>query len=528
MSDIDWSIIDEVPESENDLRRLLSSREWRLNNLYHITTKNPDKPLMKFRMNEVQRKFHEERHTKNIILKARQLGFTTYIQIYILDSCLFRSYNTAGVIAHNKSDAQVFFENKIKFAYDMLGERQGDRYQKIQKQIKLSETTKSDSAGKLSFSNHSQIIVGVSLRSGTYRILHVSEYGKLSAKEPERAAEVKSGALNTVPPDGEVFIESTAEGRTGEFYDMVVQSRKLQDSGEPLTDMDYKFHFFAWYHDDNYKLEGDVLIPQDMKVYFDSLAQQGIHLTKEQKNWYVKKAAEQGDKMKQEYPSTPDECFEQSIKGAYFATQMRQLRHGKQICRVPIESHIPIHTFWDLGRDTTAIWFFQKVGMEHRFVDYYENSGEDMTFYINELRKRNDRGRPYLYGECYLPHDGSRKSISAKLSPQDILVRHGFGVVIVPRTPNKTLSIERARQVLPKCYFDVEKCAQGITHLDNYRKEFDEKHGTWKARPLHNEASHGADSFMTYADGYAFTPERYYEDNDDDYDDHGRNQVTGY
>lgn len=512
---IDWSIIERVPKNKAELEELMANREWRLNNLYFIRNKDGQRVI--FKMNGAQRKFHEEKHNKNINLKARQMGFTTYIQIYGLDKCLFTPDHAMGVIAHTKNDAQTFFKDKIKFAYDNLPDN-----------IKKAIPATSDSAMELSFSNGSKIIVGVSLRSGTYQTLHVSEYGKLSAKDPEKAKEVKSGALNTVPKNGEVFIESTAEGRTGVFYDMCQISRKQHEKGEKLTPMDYKFHFFPWYEDPSYQLNIAVRPTNDQKEYFDNLERANIKTTKRQRNWYIKKSEEQGDVMKQEFPSTPDEAFEQSMEGAYFAKQMSQLRKGNRLRQIPIDPIEPIHTFWDLGRDTTSIWFFQKVGFDYRFIDYFENSGEGMEYYIHVLKERNDNGRKYNYGICWLPHDGSRKSISAELSPQDILWRNGFEVSIVPRTTSKSLSIERARQVLPQCWFDDKRCAQGIIHLDSYRKEWDDKLGTWKRNPLHDEHSHGADAFMTFADGYDVNNSYDDEDYDDGQHEYGRSGTTGY
>ena len=77
--------------------------------------------------------------------------------------------------------------------------------------------------------------------------------------------------------------------------------------------------------------------------------------------------------MKQEFPSNIDEAFSASIDGSYFSSQMKQIRLKGQICNVPIEPTVPIETFWDLGRnDKTSIWFFQKVGFDYRFIDFFE------------------------------------------------------------------------------------------------------------------------------------------------------------
>jgi hypothetical protein len=122
----------------------------------------------------------------------------------MLDDCLFTSNMSAGVIAHNLKDAKAFFGDKIKFAYDNLPEP----FRKVR-------AAEQDSAESLRFNNGSSIRVGTSLRSGTLQRLHVSEYGKLCAKFPDRAEEVKTGAFNTVHLGQTITVESTAEGRAG-------------------------------------------------------------------------------------------------------------------------------------------------------------------------------------------------------------------------------------------------------------------------------------------------------------------------
>jgi len=512
---INWSIIDERPKDEADYKRLLKSKIWRLNNLYMIKDKHGKR--IKFRLNKSQRRFHEEKHGRDVILKARQRGFTTYIEIDELDDCLFTKNFSAGVIAHNREDAQSFFKDKIKFGYDNLPAH-----------ISSTITARADSSNELEFNNGSRIRVSSSFRSGTMQYLHVSEYGKVCAKFPEKAREIKTGAFPAVAAGNKIVVESTAEGRIGDFYDMCQKGQKAAQLGTPLTALDFKFHFFSWYEDDGYTLDPEgVIIPTTTRDYFIELGKNlNVEFTDSQIAWYQKTLELLGDDMKREYPSTPEEAFEQSIEGAYFKKQMSHIRAKRQICRVPIERGVPIHTFWDIGRDTTSIWFFQQVGYEYRFVDYFQNAGEDIDYYIGVLKDRRDGEFPYLYGDAYLPHDGTHKAINAKESTADILYNNGYQVRIVQRTPDKTESIAHARQVLPKCVFDAERCHEGIIGLDNYRKEWDEKLGTWRKQPLHDAASHPADAFMQFADGYFHEAEKeeYYET----YDDHTVNATTGY
>lgn len=241
-----------LTQSQSDM--VLSSftdRRWRLTNLYHI--KDPSGQKVRFAPNEAQLALLEGAHFKNVILKARQLGFTTLIQIVMLDECLFRPNTSAGVIAHNRDDAEAFFNDKIKFAYEAIDKDYVD--------FGLIPTASQDNARQLVFSNGSSIRVGTSLRSGTFQMLHISEYGKLCAKYPEKAKEVKTGALNTVHSGGYIWIESTAEGQEGDFKEKCDEARAKAQSGTPLTPMDYKFHFFPWWKHPAYSLSEDVRIP---------------------------------------------------------------------------------------------------------------------------------------------------------------------------------------------------------------------------------------------------------------------------
>lgn len=268
---------------------LLSSPWWRLNNLYYIKTKEGQN--IQFKMNWAQRQLYHEMWYCNIILKARQLGISTYACILFLDACLFNPNRSAGIIAQTREDAKNLFK-KIKHAYDFLPAN-----------IKDSVRATVDSAQELVFSNGSAIRVGTSLRGSTLQYLHISEFGKICADTPDKAEEIITGSLNTVSAGQYIFIESTAEGTSGHFYEMCKKAQAMKESNQELTKLDYKFHFFPWYGQPDYRIGSPVHFTQKDHDYFISLKSQGIELDNEQKYWYVLKSAIQKDKMKQEYPS---------------------------------------------------------------------------------------------------------------------------------------------------------------------------------------------------------------------------------
>ena len=464
----------------------LSNQRWRLNNLYWITDKSGTRT--KFAMNWAQEELLDNLHYLNIVLKARQLGFTTFIQIYQLDCAVFFPDTKVGVIAHTKADAEVIFRDKIKFAYDSLPES-----------IRVSVPVVRDNATSMELANGSTIRVGTSHRSGTLQYLHVSEFGKICAKYPDKAREVVTGALNTIEHGQIAFIESTAEGQEGRFYDLCQDAMGKARLESPLTDLDWKFHFFPWWREPSYALDADEAIPQDIERYFDDLqSNHGIACSHAQRLWYAKKAELQLEDMKREYPSTPEEAFEASLEGAYFARQLARAELDKRITEVPWHAGVEVETWWDLGwDDATAIWFVQRIGDKIAVIDYLEASEQSLGWYARELKERD-----YVYSRHVLPHDVDVHELGTGKSRKEMLEELRVRPIEMPRSEARLSvddGIEAVRAILSRCYFDKAKCAGGLKAMRAYRKDWDEKRGVWMPRPRHDWASHAADAFRTGA-----------------------------
>jgi hypothetical protein len=200
--------------------------------------------------------------------------------------------------------------------------------------------------------------------------------------------------------------------------------------------------------------------------------------------------------MKREFPSTPDEAFEASNEGLYYGQQINTARQQGRIRKTYYDANAPVHTAWDLGyNDSTAIWFFQQAGQEIHLLEYYENSGEALTHYIQYVKNR-----PYAYGKHLVPHDAVVHEYSTGLSRVEVAKKHGINFRVVTDI-GVNEGIDAARNLLIRCWFDEEKCARGIHALESYRKEWNERQGCWASQPLHNFASHGADAFRMLAVG---------------------------
>lgn len=470
-----------------------SDQAWRLNNLYWITDKEGART--KFELNWAQEELLTELHYLNIILKARQLGFTTFIQLYMLDVSVFHPDTRCGVIAHTKDDAEAIFRDKIKYPYDNLPE-----------QIKATVPIRRDNTTTLELANNSLIRVGTSLRGGTLQYLHVSEFGKICAHYPEKAREIVTGALNTIQAGQMAFIESTAEGQEGRFYDLCQDAQAKRRMGSPLTPMDWKFHFFPWWREPSYTIDPNgVVLPAAVTAYFTILTEQGVTLSAGQKAWYAKKAEVQGADMKREYPSTPSEAFEASVEGAYYADQITAAESQNRIGHFAAHPELPVHTVQDIGvGDNNTIWFFQIAPSTIRVVGYYQNSGEGMPHYVAKIREMAAENG-WTLGTHYLPHDGKVREWGTGLTRYEQFLAELSPARIVP---NHSIDdgINAVREIFSICQFDEGPTSEGMKCLRNYRKEWDEAKGCWKSVPLHNWASHGADGFRYMAMVYKKAP----------------------
>lgn len=485
------------PKSAADVKRFLSDPEARLFSgfMYKIMVKKKNErgeTIVPFVPNQAQRRLLSRLWHRNIILKARQLGFTTLVCIMWLDHALFNNDQRCGIVAQDKDTAEELFRDKVKLAYD-----------KLPAVIKAALPVGRYAAEEILFSNNSSIKVATSVRGNTIHRLHVSEFGKICAKYPDKAQEVITGSLPAVPLDGVCIIESTAEGQEGKFYDMTQIAIKQAEEGKRLTQLDYRFHFFPWHDDPHYRIEDAALALSDADKEYFALMERltGKSIDYAQRNWYLatRSATFSDDEqlMWQEYPSTPTEAFQVSSAGFYYAKDMSRLRKRGGICRIP-ELDIPVNTFWDIGNsDGTAIWFHQQVGMEDRFIGYYEGHGETLKHYVKEL---HDRG--YIFNKHFLPHDAAHKKLSdTNDSVEQMLIALGLrNTVIVPIITELNTGIHMVRKHLASCYFEESACKEGIARIDGYKKKWNRAAGRFIDEPdKSNGCTEGADALRQFA-----------------------------
>lgn len=196
----------------------------------------------------------------------------------------------------------------------------------------------------------------------------------------------------------------------------------------------------------------------------------------------------------EEYEQEYECSFSAALKGAYYGQYMRQMEDEGRIRDFAIDRTVPVRTAWDLGiSDSMAIWCYQIVGSEIHVIDYIEDSGKGLEFYVEQLQRKG-----YLYDLTghTLPHDGAARELGTGKTRQEKLQELGFHCNILERY-SVADGIHAARQLLqkPKLFIHKTNCQRGVTCLKNYTRKWDRAKGQFLDTPNHNWASHGADAF---------------------------------
>lgn len=292
-----------------------------IENCLKIKTKSGT--VVPFRLNDAQRKLYavakrqqdDGKPVRLIILKARQLGFSTLTEGLIFHACATRKNVNALIVAH-REDATANLFRMSKLFYDELP-------------APVKPMLRASNAQELVFENPSKLRSEREARPGlrsrircataggrgigrsdTLQCVHLSEY----AFWPDGAdgkASTLAGILQAVPslPGTMVVIESTANG----FEDF-----KERWDAAVAGENDFEPVFFAWFENPDYSMPvvpGTEWTPEerDLKAAYQ--------LTDEQLQWrrwcIANNCGGSLDMFRQEYPASPGEAFLHSGTGVF-------------------------------------------------------------------------------------------------------------------------------------------------------------------------------------------------------------------
>ena len=477
------------------LNTKFSSKLWRMDNLYTILDKSGKKRILK--LNPSQKKILTQfKHNKKVIPKSRQQGISTLFLAYYLDACITTPGYQAGIQSYGRDEAEKLSKRALLMWSDL------DPDVKALLDIKLV----SNNSKGMTFSNGSILKIG-NFRGDTLQGLHVSELAKIAKKYPDKAKELKTGAFQAVSADSKITIESTAEGASGLFYEIVMQAKALRDIGAELTPLDFQLIFIGWLEDPDCQMQqtpnvtaGKKYLIDETNSYFAKLEKQlNIVITQEQRNWYLAKKIELGPDMKQEYPATIEEAFEQSVHGTIYKDEYALLYKENRVLADAYIPNIPVTVSFDIGVNDETVLLFQQV---HKGIPYifecYSNSGQNLEYYAdiiwNIARKYN-----FIVNDVIFPHDGNVKEFIAGKTRIDHARYLGLPVRLLPK--GKLLDgIEETRQYLRNVVID-SSLDKLLSAIQLYRWKYDKQLDVTLQTPLHDWTSNYCDSLRYMALG---------------------------
>ncbi len=270
----------------------LDKKLWRLESLYKIRDKR--RKTVNLILNPLQRLFWNTRTNRDIILKARKIGFSTLCLIDDLDEVIWHENYTAFIMAHKREDVQKLFQ-MVHFAYDNMPE---------ELRPKADYYTRNELFFK---DRNSRIYVGTEARSDVVNRLHVSEVAFVENVEKKMAS-----SFEAVPQEGSIVLETTPNGVGGYFYDLYQHAAGYVDSGNGKSE--FKVHFYPWYKHPEYsvKLTRAEKAQVEAGNYLDEEEREFMetnNLNLSQMKWRKLKKARLGDEFDEQYPEDDISCF---------------------------------------------------------------------------------------------------------------------------------------------------------------------------------------------------------------------------
>jgi len=478
--------------SDSEFERLyLSSKLWRLNNLYYVIDKQGNK--VQFKMNKAQHIVYaaSRQHPRLLILKSRQQGISTFWLICYFDDSLFIPNLSIGLMAQGTDEAATLLE-RTKLLWDNLHPRV-----KWRRKLELDK----DNIKEYSFKNRSKIFIRVSFRSTTLQRLHVSEMGKIANNYPQRAKEVKTGTLQALGRGMTGVIESTAEGKNM-FKEMWDEAVLNSLRGRALAAKDFKPVFLSWLDDPDCNEHVDQDIDESAAEYFKELEEKTKRtLTKQQKNFWVVQRRELAGDIFQEYPATPEEAFTAAKDGTFYnRIYLEKIVAKGRVIPGLYDPNLPVDVFFDLGVDDYfVVGFVQHYTDGIRLVKELYGEGKSLPWWIDQVIAA---GWPVRY--WVFPHDISVRELGSgnkngasitrrQIAQNHLMEEHGLRpTIMVGDKPSIADGIESTKDMLDNFYIDPE-CTYTVSCLQNYSKVFDLKLNVWKEDAVHDVYSHGAD-----------------------------------
>jgi hypothetical protein len=487
------------PEDLRNLKDNLSDPIWRLCTLYQIKTKKDG--WKRFSPSpeqcEIINAIYIEGLSRLLILKARQLGMSTVIDLIMADMAIWNLGFTGAIVDQSQKTASK------KLVTIVIG-----AFKSMPKLIRDSFTVKKENTEEFSLlrtttEKVSEIVASAKARGGTNQMLHISEWGPIQHEDPPRSDEILTGAIPTAE-QGIIAIETTwMGGKHGNLWQ--ITKAAMETRPEDMTSKDFKLFFFGWYLDPSYTLEGNMKqVPPEVWKYFAEceaeLAQQGnpYKFKPGQVLWYYKVAMPMGDERYREYPTTIDECFKAPVPGAVYSKLLDKIRAAGQIQAFDWSREHPVFTFWDLGSpENTRVIYIQFVGREIHFIDHDGNLGDTTT---PAERFAHMVAKGYNYGGHFMPHDANAKEKGGKNWVQQMNEAGLTGIRVIPQCRSIWPGINQVGMMFNRFFIHKTKCEGLISSIEIYRTKTSNVDGHQTDLIVQDDSCHDCDPIRMLAE----------------------------
>lgn len=342
----------------------------RILNLYRCADKQTKRKVW-FRPNQEQLIYFDNQSNRDLILKPRQIGFTELTVKIGLDNCFFKPGSAEGLMAHRTNKAGELFQ-RIRDTFDWFVSDWG--------QLIEIETNR-DSAKKIIFEKINGIEIKTSyevssdFRSNSLTRLHISEASRV-------AFDNAMGSIDSVPQQGQIIMETTANGRDPVFYSRYRESKESIRKNDVYV---WKIHFFPWYK--HYPEPGnDIIVPQNIKLDEKELILKSLGVSNESICWRRWKIIEQQWKDKpeifdEEFPTDDESCFlggMSVVPRKYLIVLDKWIRNPIRVGRIEIKD-----SWLEVIEDETgylSIWETPQLGEQYVIgADPSEGVGKDRS-----------------------------------------------------------------------------------------------------------------------------------------------------
>jgi len=290
-----------------------------------LKIRNKHRNLVCLRLNRAQQEYSCNCTQRNIVLKARQVGITTYVAARFFIQTITQPGTVSLQVAHDQESAEQIFRMVHRFWENLPIEVQQGALRTSRSNVREMAFPRLDSEYRVATAADEDAGRGTTVHN-----LHCSEV----ARWPGDPQETLSSLRATVPEGGHIVLESTPSGASGAFYE---EWQQADETG-------YTRHFFPWWYDKAYRVKvGDTLA--DPLTQEEQALMERAGLSLEQIAWRRATHAQLHGLAWQEYAEDPTTCFLQSAECVF---DLKAIDQASTAARDPVE-------VWENER--LRVWF---------------------------------------------------------------------------------------------------------------------------------------------------------------------------